>query len=180
MNPAFEEKIRQDLQGFLLLKNEIDVRFPQAIDIEEKWQSIGEAYIPDGAREFGKYPTASLAWMMYVGMAVAQYWDLDWEVYGNLDNIYLYLREKEGYDTMDEYVRRDVLRLKGDDFTATETLVEECAARTYAALRREDIEPGTRDAFMAYVACLHQLYLMGMAVQLHRLGYKMQGIRGDS
>ncbi len=173
MNPAFEEKIRQDLQSFLLLRNEIDARFPQAIDIEEKWQSIGEAYIPDGAREFGKYPTASLAWMMYVGMAVAQFWDENWESYGALDNIYEHLRDKEGYDTMDEHIRRDVLHLKGESFDATEALVEECAARSYAILCRENIEPGTRDAFIAYVACLHQLYLMGMAVQLHRLGYKM-------
>jgi hypothetical protein len=35
------------------------------------------------------------------------------------------------------------------------------------------IEPGTKEAFNAYVACLHQLYLMGAAMQLKRMGYHM-------
>lgn len=173
MNQDFEEKIRRDLCGYLLLKNEIDIRFPQAVDIEEKWLSSAQSYIPDGAREFRNYPSASLAWMMYIGMAVAQLWEDDWEVYGHLDDIYLYLRDKEGYDTMDEYIRRTVLRLKEPDFSTTEALVQECAERTYSALCRENIEPGTQEAFAAYVSCLHQLYLMGMAVQLKRLGYKL-------
>ena len=30
--------------------------------------------------------------------------------------------------------------------------------------------------FLAYVACLHQLYLFGVAVQLKRLGYHMTQI----
>ena len=30
-----------------------------------------------------------------------------------------------------------------------------------------------KEAFLAYVACLHQLYLFGIAVQLKRLGYHM-------
>lgn len=174
MNLAFEEKIHKDLYSYLLLKNEIDIHFPQAIDIEDKWISIGQSYIPDGAREYRQYPIASLAWMMYIGMAVTQYWEEDWEKYGKTEDLYLYLRDKEGYDTMDEYIRRNVLHLNGAAFTATEELVQRCAERVHSLLIHEEIEPGTQEAFTAYVSCLHQLYLMGMAVQLHRLGYKMQ------
>lgn len=173
MNLAFEEKIHKDLCSYLLLKNEIDVHFPQAIDIEYKWGDIAVAYIPDGVREYRQYPIASLAWMMYLGMAITQYWDEDWEKYGKMENLYLFLRDKEGYDTMDEYIRRDVLHLKGKAFTAMEELVQACAERVHSMLMHEDIEPATEEAFDAYVSCLHQLYLMGMAVQLHRLGYKM-------
>ena len=176
MSQAFEDKISQDLRSYLLLRNEIDAKFPQAIDIEEKWVAIGQSYIPDGAREFRNYPSASLAWMMYIGMAVAQFWEDDWEKYSKKADLYLYLRDKEGYDTMDEYIRRDVLGLKGEAFTATEALVQECAERTHSALCRENIEPGTTEAFAAYVSCLHQLYLSGMAVQLKRLGYRMVGM----
>lgn len=173
MSQNFEKKINQDLQSYLLLQKEIDDHFPQAIDIEDKWSSIAQSYIPDGVREFRNYPSASLAWMMYIGMAVTQYWEDEWVIYGNLDNLYIFLRDKEGYDTMDEYIRREVLHLEEPDYTATESLVQECAERTYSSLCREHIEPGTEEAFVAYVSCLHQLYLMGMAVQLHRLGYKM-------
>ena len=30
-----------------------------------------------------------------------------------------------------------------------------------------------KEAFNGYVACLHQLYLMGVAMQLKRMGYHM-------
>ena len=43
----------------------------------------------------------------------------------------------------------------------------------HSALMRQRIEPGTKEAFHAYVACLHQLYLMGAAMQLNRMGYHM-------
>ena len=35
------------------------------------------------------------------------------------------------------------------------------------------LEPGTKEAFNAYVACLHQLYLFGGAMQLKPMGYHM-------
>lgn len=171
---TFEEKIHNDLHHFLLLQSEIDEHFPEAIDIEDKWRSIGESYMADGIREFRNYPTVSLGWMMYIGMAVAKYWDEEWEIYGHLEDLYLYLRDKEGFDTMDEYIRRDVLQLQAPDYNTTEALVQTCAERAFSLLRHENIEPGTQKAFEGYIACLHQLYLMGSAVQLHRMGYKMQ------
>lgn len=177
MNDTIINLVKTDLHRYLLSEGEIGHRLPDAPDIEDKWEGIAQAYIPDGIREFADYPTASLGWMMYVGMAVAKYWDGEWDIYDKLDNIYLYLRDKEGYDSMDEYIRRDVLMLTGTDYKQTEILVSECASRTYATLRRQHIEPGTREAFHAYVDCLHQLYLMGAAIQLHRMGYKMTQVQ---
>ena len=194
----FEDKLHKDLHQFLLSMNEIDVRMPECPDVEEKWESIAKAYIPDGIREFQEFPSASLGWMMYIGMAVAKLWDTEWEVmeqreqsdacidsaesrqnstggqiYSNLDNLYVYLRDKRGYDSMDEYIREEVLQLTGVDYTALEKLVGECASRVYNALMHQCIEPGTKEAFNAYVSCLHQLYLMGVAMQLKRMGYHM-------
>ena len=74
---------------------------------------------------------------------------------------------------MDEYIREEVLQLTGVDYTALEKLVGECASRVYNALMHQRIEPGTKEAFNAYVSCLHQLYLMGVAMQLKRMGYHM-------
>ena len=45
-----------------------------------------------------------------------------------------------------------------------------------ATLMRQRFEPGTKEAFKGYVACLHQLYLMGAAMQLKRMGYHMTKI----
>lgn len=169
----FEEHIQSDLHAYLLSMNEIEKRLPKNEDIEEKWQSIAEAYLPDGMREYNSFPTASLGWMMYVGMAVAMFWDEDWATYSKLDNIYTHLRDAQGYDTMDEHICRDILKLQDDDSDTTEKLVGECASRTDNILRHGGFEAGTKSAFYAYVDCLHQMYCMGAAVQLYRMGYRM-------
>ena len=83
------------------------------------------------------------------------------------------MRNKRGYDALDDYIREDVLQLSGAGYTDLEKLVGECASRVYNALRHQNIEPGTKEAFHAYVACLHQLYLMGAFIQLNRMGYHM-------
>lgn len=176
----FENQIKDDLHRYLMAQGEVDEYFDtllhrliDAPDIEGKWDAIAQSYMADGIREFADYPTVSLGWMMYIGMAVAKLWDEDWARYDAIDDLYLHLRDPRGYDAMDEHIRGFVLRLKGKDFTALEKLVGECAARTHNQLRHSGFEPGTKEAFRAYTACLHQLYLMGAAVQLKRMGYRM-------
>ena len=169
----FEKQLHNDLHQFLVSMKEVDERLPACPDVEEKWEEIAKAYIPDGIREFNDFPSASLGWMMYIGMAVAKYWDVEWEIYSKIENLYAFMRDKRGYDSMDEYIREEVLLLSGVDYTVLEKIVGECASRVYNALRHQNIEPGTRDAFNAYVTCLHQLYLMGVAMQLKRMGYRM-------
>ena len=168
----FEEELRKDLHQFLLTMREVDERLPECPDVEEKWEEIAKSYIPDGIREFQDYPSASLGWMMYIGMAVAKMWDTEWEIYSKIEDLYAYMRDKRGYDAMDEYVREEV-SFRDDDYVVLERLVGECASRVYNALMHQRFEPGTKDAFNGYVACLHQLYLMGAAMQLNRMGYHM-------
>ena len=169
----FEEQLRNDLHQFLQTLQEVDERLPECPDVEEKWEAIAKAYIPDGIREFTDYPSVSLGWMMYIGMAVAKMWDTEWTIYSKIEDLYAYMRDKRGYDAMDEYIREEVLLLEGEAYGALEKLVGECASRIYNALRRQNIEPGTKEAFNGYVACLHQLYLFGAAIQLKRMGYRM-------
>lgn len=170
---SLKEIINGDLHHYLLTLGEVDERMPECQDIEDKWKEIAEAYLPDGVREFAAYPTVSLGWMMFVGMAMAQFWDLDWETYSKVGNLYVGMRDKRGFDNMDEYIVEEVLKLDKIQQAATSNLVAECASRTLSLLRLENIEPGTEDAFRAYVACLRQMYLFGAAVQLKRLGYHM-------
>ena len=153
--------------------HEVDDKLPQCQDVEEKWELIAQSYLPDGIREFTAYPTTFLGWMMYIGMAVAKFWDEEWEIYGNIKDLYSYMRDKRGYDCMDEYIREEVLRVKGADYDALEKLVGECASRVTNILRHQNIEPGTKEAFNAYVSCLHRLYMFGAAMQLNRMGYHM-------
>ncbi|MBR2630505.1 MAG: hypothetical protein IKD25_03110 [Bacteroidaceae bacterium] len=173
MELTFEDKLHQDLHHYLLAIKEMDERLPECPDMEDRWEEIAKSYLPDGIREFNDFPSASLGWMMYIGMAVAKFWDTEWESYTKIDDLYVYMRDKRGYDSMDEYIREEVLLLSGNDYALLEKLVGECASRVYNALRHQNIEPGTKEAFNAYVSCLHQLYLFGAAMQLKRMGYHM-------
>ncbi len=169
----FEEQLRKDLHQFLLSMQEVDERLPECPDVEEKWEEIAKSYIPDGIREFQDFPSASLGWMMYIGMAVAKMWDTEREIYSKIEDLYAYMRDKRGYDAMDEYIRDEVLQLQGVYYTVLEKVTCECTSRVYNALMHQRLEPGTKEAFNGYVACLHQLYLFGAAMQLKRMGYHM-------
>ncbi len=68
----FEEQLRNDLQQFLLSMKEVDERMPECPDVEDKWEEIAKAYIPDGIREFQDFPSASLGWMLYLFGAAMQ------------------------------------------------------------------------------------------------------------
>lgn len=168
-----ENGVKEDLYKYLRSVGELDERMPECPDVADAWRKIAEAYLPDGIREFSGYPTVSLGWMMFLGMAMAQFWDENWTEYGQNTTIYEMLRDKRGYDNMDEYILEEVLRLDAEKRRQTSQLVGECASRTLAILRNSDIEAGTEDAFRDYVACLRQMYLYGTAVQLNRLGYHM-------
>ena len=173
MNEELKTIIHEDLQRYLLSIDAIDERMPDAPDLDDKWTAIAEEYIPDGIREYNGYPTVALGWMMYVGMAVAKMWDEDWETYSKHESLYATLRDKRGYDSMDEYIREEVLRFEGDEYCAIEKIVAECASRTDANMRRMRIEPATKEAFRAFMTCLQQLYVFGYSVQLKRMGYRM-------
>lgn len=172
----FEDKLKTTLLQYLRQENLIGERFPICPDVEEKWEEMIRAYLTDGVREFNEYPMVSLGWPMFLGMAIAKYWDVDWEKYKDMTFLYEYIRDKRGYDNMDEYILEEILLLDEDNCKKITDIVAECASITNNMLRHENIEPGTKEAFQAYMQCLNQMYLMGMALQLNIMGYKMLGL----
>lgn len=173
----FEKTIHKNLASLLLAKDAIDPILPDAPDIEDRWEKICLAYLPDGVREFTNYPTVSLGWMMFIGMAIAKMWDEDWEMYSRFDDIYKSILLKgRGYDNMDEYICQEILRLNSSEEDNVSALAGDCATFAHSALMHEGFEPGTPEAFNAYTRCLHELYYFGAAVELKRLGYHMTEI----
>lgn len=173
----FESKFHDDLYGYLLSVNMIDSRLPEAPDLESLWPTLGQSYMTDGIREYNTgYPSVSLGWMMFVGMAVAKYWDVEWSIYSKVPDLYVYLRDRIDYDHMDDYILDNVLCLDVNARAKVNDIVAECASRTYSLLCHLHLEQGTSEAFRAYVAALHQMYLMGVAVELRMLGYHMTKI----
>lgn len=169
----FVTQLIDDMHRYLVKRGKVDERMPECPDVEAKWPAIAEAYLPDGAREFASYPVASLGWMMFIAMAVAKFWDEDWARYDKEEDLYVLLRDKRGYDNLDEYVMDEVLDLHGDQAEQLQELVGDCAERVKRAIFSLDIEPGTVDAFKAYVGGLQCMYQLGMAMQLKSMGYHM-------
>ena len=69
----FEEILRKDLHQFLLSMKEVDERLPECPDVEDKWEEIAKAYIPDGIREFQDFPSASLGWTYWFRALICSY-----------------------------------------------------------------------------------------------------------
>lgn len=173
-NEDKEQLFRDDLHQFLLSVDMIDERLPEAPDLEELWQPIAQSYMPDAIREFnGEYPRVAFGWIMYVGMALAKYWDVEWTTYSKVTDLYAYLRDRIDFDHMDDYICEKVLLLDEAKHKELSAIVAECAARTFHLLIHQNLQPGTEEAFRGFIAALHQMYLMGIAMELKDLGYHM-------
>ena len=172
-NPV-EQRFHDDLYGYLRTLDLVDERMPEAPDLDDLWFKRGQSYMTDGIREYNTgYPSVALGWMMFIGMAVAMYWDVEWEVYGKVPDLYLYLRDRIDFDHMDDYILDKVLCLDADSRKKMNDAVAESASRTYNMMSHMCLEPGTAAAMRAFTAALHQMYVMGVAVELKALGYHM-------
>jgi len=170
----FEARVREDLTGYLTHRGVLDNREPECPDVEDRWGKIYRTYLPDGVREFQDYPVVSLGWIMFVGMAMAFYWDTDLENYSERKGIYEDLRSLRGFDNMDEAIVEDVLKYRDEAAERVIAIAAECAQRVLSMLRHARVEPGTEAALGCYIAALHQLYLAGMGMELNALGYHMK------
>ena len=142
-------------------------------DIDDRWLTIVQAYAADAVPEVAKYPLVSLGWAMYVGMAVAKFWDSDWTRYGQMAGLYEYVRDQRGFDYLDEVVRQDILGLRGKDFERMERLVQSASEHVLTRIRRANVEPATQDAYYVFLTSVHTLYRAGAAVVLEQLGYHL-------
>lgn len=179
----YEERLQQDLLRMLQSQSHLPQGpLPQTPDITERWHDLAPAYCADAVKEIAQYPLVALGWAMYLGMAMAKYWDDDWATYSQHPNLYVHLRDVRGFDYLDEVVRGDLYGLKDaidpktgrNGWTDCEDLVRSCSQMAHDMIRHEQIEPSTPMAFHVYARSIKVLYLIGAAVGLRKLGYKME------
>ena len=169
----YEQNLVRELQKVCTQQNRLAGQLLPSPDLDEKWEGIAQAYLGDAVKEIAKYPTVALGWMMYVGMGAAHFWDEDGRVYSGIENLCTSMRDKRGFDYLDEYVRETVLGLKGADYDQMEEFVRICATLVLTQIRHEHVEPQSPLAFHVYVRSIHALFLIGSSMELYRLGYKM-------
>lgn len=177
----YEERLKADLLQLLSSRNELPAQspMPQSPDITDLWlERLAPAYCADAVKEIAQYPLVALGWAMYVGLAVARYWDDDWATYSQHPNLYEHVRDIRGFDYLDEVVRTELygLRPATPAFQAMEDLVRSCAQLAHDQIRHEQIEPSTPMAFHVFARSIKVLYVVGAALGLRRLGYKMEAV----
>lgn len=170
-------KYEKDLQLHLLLmltsQGKLQGQLLESDDLADMWEKVAPYYLQDAVKEIADYPNVALGWAMYLGMAVARYWDEDWAYYSKM-NLYEVLRDKRGFDYMDEEIRQKVLGMGGEEFTNCEKLVQNCAQQVLNKIRHENISPQSPLAFHVFVRSIKVLYKIGASVELRALGYKFE------
>ena len=156
----FEEQLTQQLLRLCTAARALSGQLLETPDFEAVWPEVCTPYLGDAVPEIAKYPTVAIGWMGFVGLAIAQRWDSDWSVATEDPHALYPALLAQGFDALDDYVLDHVLAITdAEERAQLHQLVRTCAEAAHAALRREGIEPQSP---------------MGIALQLHRLGYKFE------
>lgn len=172
----FENKVNRELVKLCSSYLAVDGVLPSSQDVEERWAALAPEYMADAVPQISDYPTVSIAWAGYLGMAVANDWDTNWEVYK--ERPYKEYYGKQGFDDLDENVLENILHIPLDSPEAAniEAMMRRLAQQALALMRHENIEPQSRTAFYAYSRVLNTMFRLGASMELLRLGYVCQKV----
>lgn len=176
----YEDDLMQQILKVVTSKQWLAGQLLESEDITEVWDKVAPSYVADAVKEIADYPTVALGWAMYLGMAVAKFWDSDWEKYSQVENLYELVRDQRGFDYMDEVVRGEILGMEGEEYNRVERLVQESAQQVLAKIRGEQINPQTSLAFHVFARSVKVLYLIGAAIALQGLGYHFEKVESGN
>ncbi len=170
----YEKALEQELLKVCTSGAMLDGVMLASDDIDEKWNDYANSYMADAIEQINEYPEVAIAWALYMGMAVAQWWDTDW--LKNKDNEYTKFYGPHGFDDMDDYIVENIigekLGTKGADRISS--VAYSCARWAISMMSKENIEFGTVKAFYVLSRTVKVMYRLGAALQLRRLGYKFE------
>ena len=155
-----------EMMGGTLLEND---------DIESKFtETLAQPYLTDAVREYRQYPEAAVAWAGYLGMAIAKFWDADWQTYQQVS--YSDLQGPRGFDDLDEQIVQRVLgyELESEPARRIADILSNCAVEALTMIRHEHIEPQSPRAYYVFARTVQVLYRIGASIELFLLGYKLE------
>jgi hypothetical protein len=171
----FEEKLQGELLRLCTSYGMLEGTLLSTDDINDLWHdTLAPEYVADAVTQIQDYPTVSVAWAAYLGMAVAHGWDKDWEKCKTAE--YKSYYGNDGFDDMDEHIIRAIigLPLESDEAKNIEMMIRRMAQTTVNLIRHEQIEPQSPMAFHVFARAVKVMFRMGAALQLKRLGYKFE------
>lgn len=153
--------------------SDIPIEMMSSPDIDGKWDStLLKGYTADAVNNINDYPQAALGFAAYLGMAVANQWDREWEK--AKDKPYRSYYGSRGFDNMDDHIVEDVLKLDTLIAAKVKRAVLNCTQATQDLLRHEAIETQSEFGFYTLVRCYTAMFRIGVSLELYRLGYKKQ------
>jgi len=173
---SYEIRLTDILIGICRSKGYFIGEIPQTEDIALVWKVLAPEYMADAVPEFTQYPEVSLSWAAYLGAGVASVWDTDWNHYSKGDGLYKMINEPRGFDCLDEYVSEEMLGLKADEQENRDLkdLLISCAQAALNLMKKEAAEEQSVAAFDIFAQSVKVFYLIGAALGLETLGYKME------
>lgn len=112
----FEEKMQNELLRICTSHGMLEGVLLSTDDVNGRWDVLAPEYVADAVRQIADYPTVSVAWAGYLGLAVAHGWDKDWQEC--LKTPYKDYYGNQGFDDMDEYIVEHILGLSLDSLEA--------------------------------------------------------------
>lgn len=170
----FETKVQNELLRLCTSAGMLNGTLLASDDIDEHWHTLAPEYMADAVPQVKDYPTVSVAWAAYLGMAIAWGWDTDWNLCKQ--DSYSSYYGKDGFDDMDEHIVYDILGLLPDGYEvkSIENIIRRCGETAVTLIRHEQIEPQSTMAFHVFARACRVMYRIGAAIELKRLGYKFE------
>ena len=171
-----EEKMENELLRLCTERGALKGTLLSTEDIDEQWKILAPEYMADAVPQIASYPTVSVAWAAYLGLAVAYGWDTDWETF--LKMPYQSYYGEQGFDDMDEHIVRDLLRIPLDSRTAKdlENTIRACGEKIVGLFLFEQIPTQSEMAFHVFAQACKVMFRMGAAIQLKRMGYNFEKV----
>ncbi len=172
----FENKLQEELMRLCTSYNMLEGKLLATDDIDNQWNVLAPEYVADAVGQISEYPTVSVAWAAYLGLAIAYGWDADWDTFSRAEYTSFY--GEQGFDDMDEHIVRDLLGvpLDSDEARELEGMIRRSAQTAVALIRGEQVEPQSPMAFHVFARAVKVMYRIGAAIELKRLGYKFEKV----
>ena len=172
----YENNLTQELLKLCTNYKMLDGTLLSTDDIDDQWKELAPEYMADAVPQIAQYPTVSVAWAGYLGLAIARGWDADWEMCKNCG--YKDFYGPRGFDDMDEHILFTVLGLapESEEARKIEDMLRRCGEKAVTLIRHEQIDPQTAMAFHVFARTCRTMYRIGAAIALRRLGYKFEKV----
>ena len=173
---SFESKLTDELLRLCTSYKMLEGTLLATDDIDERWNTLAPEYIADAVKEINDYPTVSVAWAAYLGLATAWGWDSDWTEFSQRE--YKSFYGEQGFDDMDEHILQNIIgiELQSKEAEDLEAMIRRCAQTAVNIIRHEQVEPQSPTAFYIFTRAAKVMFRIGAAIELKRLGYKFEKV----